>query len=442
MLFFGKKKKAEKESKIQADKQALQQAELPQDIQGQLSSVQQSNVGAKHSGVDNTLQGLQDRQIEQSMQLNVEELEQPKANDILEDNLSNAQEQALQQVAPTDPILNPIGDCNASMVQSKDVQPQSDVDKSQQRQDSIDQPKKKLGFFGKIKAALKKTKDSIAFKLNQLFTGGVLDDDFYEELEAILISSDMGVQATQEILDQLKSNINRKHITSPDDCKAELQLIVQDMLLRWEIPQVQYPTIIMVVGVNGVGKTTSLAKLACKYKQSGKDTVLVAADTFRAAASSQLEIWANRAGVRIIKHDEGADPGTVVYDAIASAKARNTQVLLVDTAGRLHNKKNLMEELRKIKKVASSNMPDAQILTYIVLDATTGQNAVSQVQAFDQIVDIDGIILTKLDGTAKGGVVVAISEELQKPVVYVGVGESIEDLEEFDAREFAAGILG
>jgi fused signal recognition particle receptor len=303
------------------------------------------------------------------------------------------------------------------------------------------QQKKRLGFFGKLKLALKKTKDSFVFKLNNLFTGGVLNDDFYEELESILITSDMGVSATEEILEQLKVEINKKHITNPQDCKDILKQIITDMLSRWDIPEIEYPTVIMLVGVNGVGKTTALGKLANMFRQMGKTVTLVAADTFRAAASSQLEIWADRAKVRIIKHDEGADPGTVVYDAIASAKARNTQVLLVDTAGRLHNKKNLMDELKKIVKVVHNNMPNAQFLSYIVLDATTGQNALAQVEAFDEIVDIDGIILTKLDGTAKGGVVVAISEELQKPVVYVGVGEGIDDIEDFVAKEFVSGIL-
>ncbi|MCL1945421.1 MAG: signal recognition particle-docking protein FtsY [Firmicutes bacterium] len=377
MLFFGKKKKLEKEAKLK-EEQAKQHSTQSVAIQ------QQEHV---ESDLNQHASQQQPKAIEQT------EIEQ----------------------------------------QSKAIEQTEIVSK--------EQPKKKLGFFGKIKAALKKTKDSIGFKLNQLFKGSVLDDDFYDELEAILISSDMGVTATEEILEQLRSNINKNHIVSPEDCRAELQRIIQEMLERWEIPQVEYPVIVMVVGVNGVGKTTSLGKLAYRYKQSGKDTVLVAADTFRAAASSQLEIWAGRAGVRIIKHDEGADPGTVLYDAIASAKARNTQVLLVDTAGRLHNKKNLMEELKKINKVACNNMPNAQILTYIVLDATTGQNAITQVRAFDDIVNIDGIILTKLDGTAKGGVVVAISEELQKPVVMIGVGEGIGDLEDFDAKEFVAGIF-
>lgn len=299
-----------------------------------------------------------------------------------------------------------------------------------------------MGLFSKIKQGLKKTKEALSYKLNKIFTGGVLTDDFYDELEYALITSDMGATAADELMGSLREVIDEKHIRDTDTVKEELKRLMQEMLEANEMPEYEYPLIITVVGVNGVGKTTAIGKLAKKFKSAGKDVIIAAADTFRAAAADQLTVWAERAGVRIIKHAEGADPGAVVYDAIMSFKARKNDVLLIDTAGRLHNKKNLMDELGKIERIITREAPDAMRLNYIVLDATTGQNAVSQVDVFDEVVVIDGIVLTKLDGTAKGGVVLAIASELEVPVVYIGVGEGIDDLEDFDAADFVEGIVG
>ncbi len=298
-----------------------------------------------------------------------------------------------------------------------------------------------MGIFAKIKAGLKKTKDVIAFKLNKLFTGGVLDDEFYEELEYALLSSDVGAVATERLLDELKAAVDKKLLRDRSQVKDELKEIMREILDENEMPSYEYPLILMVSGVNGVGKTTALGKLAKKFKSEGKSVMLVAADTFRAAAADQLEIWAKRADVRIVRQAEGADPGSVVYDALQSAKSHNTDVILIDTAGRLQNKKNLMEELKKITRIVNREMPDAAYYNYIVLDATTGQNAVSQVEAFNEAVDIDGIILTKLDGTAKGGVVFAIEGELSVPIVYIGVGEGIDDLQDFDSVQFIDAIF-
>ncbi len=297
-----------------------------------------------------------------------------------------------------------------------------------------------MGLFSKIKEGLSKTKESIAKKLFDVFQAKDLDDDFYDELEAALISADMGVVATENIIEELKDTVFKKKIIYPTDARQELKRIILESI-DYEIPEYEYPLVIMVAGVNGVGKTTAIGKLANYFKTLGKSVTVAAADTFRAAASEQLEIWADRADVRIVKHEEGSDPAAVVFDALSSAKAKGTDVVLVDTAGRLHNKKNLMEELKKIDRVITREMPNADRRNYIVLDATTGQNAVSQVEIFDEAVDIDGIILTKLDGTAKGGVVLAISAEYEMPVVYVGVGEKIDDLLPFDAVEFVDGIL-
>ncbi len=297
-----------------------------------------------------------------------------------------------------------------------------------------------MGIFSKLAQGLKKTKEAIAKKFYSLFTGRALDDEFYEDLENVLISSDVGVEATEQILERFRDECFERRISKADDAKELLRQIMVESI-DYEIAPYEYPLIILVAGVNGVGKTTAIGKLAKFFKSRGKSVVMAAADTFRAAAGEQLEVWSQRAGVRLIKHEEGSDPAAVVFDALSSAKAKGTDVVLIDTAGRLQNKKNLMNELAKINKVVERECPDADYRTYIVLDATTGQNALSQVQEFDEIIDIDGIILNKMDGTAKGGVVFAISAERELPVVFVGVGEKIDDLAEFDAKTFIDSIF-
>lgn len=297
-----------------------------------------------------------------------------------------------------------------------------------------------MGFFSKLKEGLKKTKDNIGKKIFAAFSGRALDDDFYEKLEEAMLTADMGVTATEQILDEFKDEVYREKITDTEKAKNLLKRIMVDSI-SYDIPDYDYPLVILLAGVNGVGKTTAIGKLANYFKSIGKSVVVAAADTFRAAASDQLEVWAERANVRIIKHKEGSDPASVVFDAISSAKARGDDVILVDTAGRLHNKKNLMDELKKIHKVIIRELPNADYRSYIVLDATTGQNALSQVEIFSEAIDIDGIILTKLDGTAKGGVVMAISAEQEIPVVFVGVGEKIDDLLPFNPEEFVDAIF-
>lgn len=297
-----------------------------------------------------------------------------------------------------------------------------------------------MGIFSRIKEGLKRTKESFGKKIFELFKGRALDDDFYEELETAMISADMGVTATEQIIEELKDSVYRRKITDPEKAKAELKRIMLESI-DYEIAEYDYPLVVLIAGVNGVGKTTAIGKLAKLFTTMGKSVIVAAADTFRAAASEQLEVWAERAGVRIVKHGEGSDPASVVYDALSSAKAKGTDVVLVDTAGRLHNKKNLMEELKKINRVIDREAPDADKRSFIVLDATTGQNAVSQVEIFSEAIDADGIILTKLDGTAKGGVVLAVSSEYELPVVYAGIGEKIHDLIPFDAESFIDAIF-
>lgn len=301
-----------------------------------------------------------------------------------------------------------------------------------------------MGFFDKLKKGLSKTKAAFAEKVDNVFANfRKVDEELMEELEEALISADVGVNTSVEIIDKLRDSAKHKNITDADTLKDELKSIISDMMDKPAAVSKNSGNleIILVIGVNGVGKTTSIGKLAYKFKQEGKNVLLAAADTFRAAAIDQLQIWADRCGLDLIKQDEGADPAAVVYDAVTAANKRSADVLIIDTAGRLHNKKNLMSELQKIMKVASREAPKAKKEVYLVLDATTGQNALSQAKLFGEIADITGIILTKLDGTAKGGVVIAITNEQDIPVRYVGIGEGIDNLEEFVPSDFARALF-
>lgn len=294
-----------------------------------------------------------------------------------------------------------------------------------------------MGFFEKLKKGMGKTKS----KLGGVFSiFSVIDEDFMEELEETLILCDMGFATTEKIMAELRTQLKEEKIKDRDDVKASLQAIIEE-LVTYEEEEEKFPRIILMVGVNGVGKTTSIGKIAHLYKQNGKSVLLAAADTFRAAAAEQLTVWAERAGVPIVKYGEGHDPAAVVYDALDSAKHKKYDVVICDTAGRLHNKKNLMNELDKIRRVIEREYPEAQKETLLVLDATTGQNAINQAKEFAEVAGITGIVLTKLDGTAKGGVVCAIKNELGLPVKYIGVGEGIDDLQRFDANEFARALI-
>ena len=302
----------------------------------------------------------------------------------------------------------------------------------------------KKGFFARLKEGLTKTRNNIVRGIDSVFSGfSAIDDDFYEELEEILIMGDIGVNATTEIIARLKAQIKEQHIKEPNECK---QLLIEGIKEQMRVGENAYEfeqrqSVIMVIGVNGVGKTTSVGKLAGKFKEDGRKVLIAAADTFRAAAGDQLAEWARRAEVPMVGGNEGADPASVVFDAVSAAKARGVDVLLIDTAGRLHNKKNLMEELKKIYRVIEREYPEAYHETLVVLDATTGQNALAQAKEFNEVADITGVILTKMDGTAKGGIAVAIQAELGIPVKYIGVGESIDDLQKFDADEFVNALF-
>ncbi len=298
-----------------------------------------------------------------------------------------------------------------------------------------------MGFFSKIKEVLTKTKNSLASKLTDLFARDKIGEDFYEELEEILISSDVSVKTTMQIVDNIRDIAIEEKCRDKDYVIQMLKDEIYSSLTEAEPLEIESPAVIMVIGVNGVGKTTTIGKLANKFVKEGKSVTIAAADTFRAAASEQLSVWADRAKVRIVKHAEGADPSAVVYDAISSAKAKNTDILIIDTAGRLHVKANLMEELKKMSRVVEREFPNANYYKLIALDATTGQNAYNQVEVFKDAVGLDGIVLTKLDGTAKGGFIISLSSELQVPVCYVGTGEKIDDIEDFDAKDFVDGLF-
>ena len=302
----------------------------------------------------------------------------------------------------------------------------------------------KQGFFKRLVSGLTKTRDNIVSGMDSIFHGfSKIDDDFYEELEETLIMGDLGVHTTMEIMEDLKAKVKEKHIKEPIECR---ELLIESIKEQMNVGETAYEfenrtSVVFVIGVNGVGKTTTIGKLAGKFREQHKKVILAAADTFRAAAGEQLKEWATRAQVEMIGGQEGADPASIVFDAVAAARARKADILLCDTAGRLHNKKNLMEELKKINRVIDREYPEAHKETLVVLDATTGQNALSQAKEFNEVSDITGVILTKMDGTAKGGIAVAIQAELGIPVKYIGVGETIDDLQKFDADEFVNALF-
>ena len=302
-----------------------------------------------------------------------------------------------------------------------------------------------MGFFDKLKKGLAKTRETITNKIEKLVIGYAdIDDELLDELEEILIMADVGVNTTDRLMESVRKGIKKKEINTPEDLKPFLQARISELLANGSDETrvaVTGPTVLLVIGVNGVGKTTTIGKLASYYKAQGKSVMLAAADTFRAAAIDQLEVWGERTGTRVIRHEEGSDPAAVAYDAVKAAKARNIDVLLIDTAGRLQTKSNLMEELKKINRVIQREIPEAPHETLLVLDATTGQNAISQANIFTKAAPISGVVLTKLDGTAKGGVVIGIKAELSMPVKWIGVGEGVDDLRPFVAEDFARALF-
>lgn len=348
-----------------------------------------------------------------------------------------------QEEIKEEPVEEVVLDSVVEEVKNEELEVEDKEEIEEVVEEKTEEPK--VSLFERLKQGLSKAKQGITDRVDQVLKSYTkVDEDLLEEIEEILITADVGVDTTMNIIDKLTDAIKTKKITDPQDVKGELKLIIEEILTNENstLDVSHKPTIILMVGVNGVGKTTTIGKLASRYKKEGKKVLIAAGDTFRAAAIDQLEVWANRSGVDIIKHQEGADPGAVIFDSIKAAKARDIDLLICDTAGRLHNKSNLMNELSKVFKIVDREYPEAKREVLLVVDATTGQNAVSQAKSFKQVCDITGLVLTKLDGTAKGGVVLAVKSEVDVPVKLIGVGEKAEDLQDFDAREFTAALFG
>lgn len=405
----------------------------------------------ENSDVSETIESVEEKDTEdenlhnQSEKINeddiVEEIKENIATDEIEIN-----EEKIEDTLNDEKVNEVVESIEESTIHNQEVIT-SEVDEyiKEENIEVVEEPQKKVNLFERLKQGLTKAKQGITDKIDDVLKSYTkVDEELLEELEEILITADVGVNRTMDIIDKLRDKIKENKITEPSGVKAELKNIIEEILTNENstLNVEKSPTIILMVGVNGVGKTTTIGKLANRYKQEGKKILLAAGDTFRAAAIEQLEVWAGRSNVDIIKHQEGADPGAVVFDAIKAAKARKVDLLICDTAGRLHNKANLMNELGKVFKIVDREFPEANKEVLLVVDATTGQNAVVQAKTFKEVADITGIVLTKLDGTAKGGVVLAVKSEVDVPVKLIGVGEKVEDLQDFDAKAFSEALFG
>ena len=405
----------------------------------------------ENSDVSETIESVEEKDTEdenlhnQSEKINeddiVEEIKENTATDEIEIN-----EEKIEDTLNDEKVNEVVENIEESTIHNQEViTSEVDEDIKEENIEVVEEPQKKVNLFERLKQGLTKAKQGITDKIDDVLKSYTkVDEELLEELEEILITADVGVNTTMDIIDKLRDKIKENKITEPAGVKAELKNIIEEILTNENstLNVEKSPTIILMVGVNGVGKTTTIGKLANRYKQEGKKVLLAAGDTFRAAAIEQLEVWAGRSNVDIIKHQEGADPGAVVFDAIKAAKARKVDLLICDTAGRLHNKANLMNELGKVFKIVDREFPEANKEVLLVVDATTGQNAVVQAKTFKEVADITGIVLTKLDGTAKGGVVLAVKSEVDVPVKLIGVGEKVEDLQDFDAKAFSEALFG
>ena len=405
----------------------------------------------ENSDVSETIESVEEKDTEdenlhnQSEKINeddiVEEIKENIATDEIEIN-----EEKIEDTLNYEKVNEVVENIEESTIHDEElIINEVDEDVKEENIEVVEEPQKKVNLFERLKQGLTKAKQGITDKIDDVLKSYTkVDEELLEELEEILITADVGVNTTMDIIDKLRDKIKENKITEPAGVKAELKNIIEEILTNENstLNVEKSPTIILMVGVNGVGKTTTIGKLANRYKQEGKKILLAAGDTFRAAAIEQLEVWAGRSNVDIIKHQEGADPGAVVFDAIKAAKARKVDLLICDTAGRLHNKANLMNELGKVFKIVDREFPEANKEVLLVVDATTGQNAVVQAKTFKEVADITGIVLTKLDGTAKGGVVLAVKSEVDVPVKLIGVGEKVEDLQDFDAKAFSEALFG
>ena len=378
-------------------------------------------------------------------ELNEDEVKNEKDNTIKENNKDKNESKNIDTVDLNEDYIKSNVEAEETQIVENFEETKIEEDNKDKNDEVEDESQKKINLFERLKQGLTKAKQGITDKIDEVLKSYTkVDEELLEELEEILITADVGVNTTMDIIDKLRDKIKENKITDPLCVKEELKSIIEDILIDEDsaLNVEKSPTIILMVGVNGVGKTTTIGKLANRYKQEGKKVLLAAGDTFRAAAIEQLEVWALRSNVDIIKHQEGADPGAVIFDAIKACKARNVDLLICDTAGRLHNKANLMNELGKVFKIVDREFPEANKEVLLVVDATTGQNAVAQAKTFKEVADITGIVLTKLDGTAKGGVVLAVKSEIDVPVKLIGVGEKVEDLQDFNSKTFSDALFG
>ena len=405
----------------------------------------------ENSDVSETIESVEEKDTEdenlhnQSEKINEDDIVEEKKENIATDEIE-INEEKIEDTLNDEKVNEVVENIEESTIHDEEVIiNEIDEDVKEENIEVVEEPQKKVNLFERLKQGLTKAKQGITDKIDDVLKSYTkVDEELLEELEEILITADVGVNTTMDIIDKLRDKIKENKITEPAGVKAELKNIIEEILTNENstLNVEKSPTIILMVGVNGVGKTTTIGKLANRYKQEGKKILLAAGDTFRAAAIEQLEVWAGRSNVDIIKHQEGADPGAVVFDAIKAAKARKVDLLICDTAGRLHNKANLMNELGKVFKIVDREFPEANKEVLLVVDATTGQNAVVQAKTFKEVADITGIVLTKLDGTAKGGVVLAVKSEVDVPVKLIGVGEKVEDLQDFDAKAFSEALFG
>ena len=444
---FGKKKKEEIQEEPVEELEVKETEEDSQNVEDSKEEVKSDLENDEDNSEYDSQKEQEEVEILEEDEIESNKIEETKneeavSQEILEEQIE-AQEEAKEEIAEIEEI------------KAEDIETQEKQDEIEESEDTVEnqiddeveeeeEKPKKVSLFDRLKQGLTKAKQGITDRIDEVLKAYTkVDEELLEDLEEVLITADVGVNTTMDIIEKLEDVIRTKKITDPQDVREELKLIIEDILSKddTKLDVSHSPTIILMVGVNGVGKTTTIGKLAHRYKSEGKKVLLAAGDTFRAAAIDQLEVWANRCNVDIIKHQEGADPGAVIFDAIKASKARGVDVLICDTAGRLHNKSNLMNELGKVLKIVDREYPEAKKEVLLVVDATTGQNAVSQAKSFKEVCDITGLALTKLDGTAKGGVILAVKSEVDVPVKLIGVGEKMEDLQDFDSKSFVDALF-
>ena len=443
---FGKKKKEEIQEEPVEELEVKETEEDSQNVEDSKEEVKSDLENDEDNSEYDSQKEQEEVEILEEDEIESNKIEETKNEEAVSQEILEEQIEAQEEIAEIEEIkAEDIEKAQGIETQEK----QDEIEESEdtvenQIDDEVEEKPKKVSLFDRLKQGLTKAKQGITDRIDEVLKAYTkVDEELLEDLEEVLITADVGVNTTMDIIEKLEDVIRTKKITDPQDVREELKLIIEDILSKddTKLDASHSPTIILMVGVNGVGKTTTIGKLAHRYKSEGKKVLLAAGDTFRAAAIDQLEVWANRCNVDIIKHQEGADPGAVIFDAIKASKARGVDVLICDTAGRLHNKSNLMNELGKVFKIVDREYPEAKKEVLLVVDATTGQNAVSQAKSFKEVCDITGLALTKLDGTAKGGVILAVKSEVDVPVKLIGVGEKMEDLQDFDSKSFVDALF-